>query len=84
MQRARVVGRATSTVKNPTLNGWRLLIVQPLDVNGGPDGFPQLAIDRLGCGRGDDVMISSDGKGVRELVGADNTPARWAVIGLLD
>lgn len=84
MQLARVVGRAIATVKHPTLSGWRLLLVQPLDVQGGPDGFPQLAVDPLGCNRGDEVMMSSDGKGVREIVGSDNTPARWAVIGVRD
>ena len=84
MQLAKVVGRATSTVKHPTLKGWRMLLVQPLDATGGPDGAPQLVIDNQGGGRGDTVIISSDGKTAREMVGSDNTPARWHVLGIVD
>lgn len=84
MQFAKVVGRATSIVKHPTLKGWRMLLVQPLDVKGGPDGAPQLVIDNQGGGLGDTVIISSDGKAAREMVGSENTPARWHVMGILD
>jgi ethanolamine utilization protein EutN len=84
MQLGTVIGHATSTVKHPTLAGWRLVVVQPLDARGGEDGVPIVAIDRLGSGRGDRVILTSDGKGVREMVGANNTPVRWAVIGLAD
>jgi ethanolamine utilization protein EutN len=84
MQFAKVVGRATATVRHETLAGWRLLLVQPLDAQGGADGDPQLAIDSLGSGRGDTVMLTTDGNAVREMVGKDNTPIRWAVIGIAD
>lgn len=84
MQIGRVIGRATATVKHPTLAGWRLLVVQPLDIRGAADGEPLLAIDQLGGGRGDRVILTSDGKAVREMVGSNNTPVRWAVIGLAD
>jgi len=84
MQFAKVVGRATATVKHPTLKGWRMLLVQPLDARGGSDGAPQLVIDHLGGRLGDTVIISSDGKTARELVGADTTPARWHVMGIVD
>lgn len=84
MQLGRVVGRATSTVKHPTLRGWRLLVVQLLDAKGGPDGEPQLTIDDLGGGVGDIVMITTDGAAVRKMVGSDNTPLRYAVIGIPD
>ena len=84
MQLARVIGRATSTVKHSTLQGWKLLVVQPLDVQGGADGEPFLAIDDRGAGRGDQVLITSDGKYVRELMKSNNTPVRWAVIGITD
>ncbi len=84
MQFAKVIGRATSTVKHPTLKGWRMLLVQPLDPTGGADGSPQLVIDNQGGGKGDTVIISSDGKTAREMVGADTTPARWHVLGIVD
>jgi ethanolamine utilization protein EutN len=85
MQLALVVGTATSTVKHPTLRGQKLLIVQPLMADGrGPDGDPQIAVDAVGAGKGQKVMITSDGKFVRELVKHENTPIRWSVIGIAD
>lgn len=84
MQIAKVIGRTTSTVKHTSMQGWKLLIVQPLGMNDSLDGEPVLAIDNLGGGRGDRVMITSDGKYVREIMASNNTPVRWAVIGIQD
>jgi ethanolamine utilization protein EutN len=85
MQNALVVGHATSTVKHASMQGWKLLIVQPLQVDGEtPDGEPLLAIDSLGAGMGMEVMITSDGKSTRELVKCNNTPIRWSVLGIVD
>ena len=84
MMIAVVEGTATSTIRHPTLKGWRLLLVQPIDAAGQPDGEPQLAIDNLGAGHGTKVLISNDGRGTREMVGSEQTPLRWAVIGLVD
>jgi len=84
MQLAEVIGRSTSTVKHPSLNGWRMLIVQPLGSSGQDDGEPVIAIDDLGSGRGDRVIITSDGRHVRELTKSDSSPVRWAVIGITD
>lgn len=85
MLAARVVGTATSTVKHPSMRGWRLLVVQPLAADGRRvDGFPLLAVDNLGAGRGDTVIITSDGKHTRIVMQSDTTPVRWSVIGLAD
>ena len=85
MQLGTVVGTATSTVKHPTLSGWKLLVVQFYGADGRtPDGEPLLAIDALGAGIGQRVILSSDGKGTRELVQSDNTPIRYSVVGLKD
>jgi ethanolamine utilization protein EutN len=84
MQIGRVVGHAVSTVKHPSLHGWRLLVVQPLAADGGPDGEPLLAIDKLGSGTGDRVILSNDGSGAREMVGSKTSPVRWMVLGMCD
>ncbi len=84
MQLGKVIGRATSTVKHPTMQGWRLLLAQPLLRDGKPDGAPQLVLDHLGAGRGDTVILSADGKSARELVGTEKTPVRWTVMGIVD
>jgi ethanolamine utilization protein EutN len=84
MQIGRVVGQGVSTVKHPTMQGWRLLLVQPLTHEGKEDGEPLLAIDNLGAGTNDLVILSNDGAGARELVGHKNSPVRWLVLGICD
>jgi ethanolamine utilization protein EutN len=84
MQLGKVQGNATSTIKHPSLERWRLLVVQLLDRSGGPDGDPLLTLDSLGARAGDTVILTSDGKGARELVAAENSPARWFVAGIAD
>jgi ethanolamine utilization protein EutN len=79
-----VVGNAVSTVKHPSMQGWKLLVVQPMGAGNKSDGDIVLAVDALGAGRGETVIISSDGKGTRELLGSDTTPVRWSVIGIQD
>ena len=85
MLHARVIGHATSTVKHSTMNGWKLLIVQPLGPGGdSADGDPVVAVDTFGAGPGDNVMISSDGKFTGETLGQRATPVSWSVIGIID
>ena len=84
MQIAVVEGQAVSSHKHRSLRGRKLLVVQPLTRAGEPDGEPLLVVDTLGAGHGCRVLISSDGKGARELVRDDSTPVRWTVIGICD
>lgn len=85
MQLARVVGFATATVKDASLQGQKLLVVQPLLTGGAaPDGDPIVALDTVGAGRGELVLITSDGKFTREWVKNDKSPARWSIIGIRD
>lgn len=85
MLAALVVGHGTSTVKHPTLDNLKLLIVQPLMADGQrPDGAPLVAVDSMGAGLGETVMLTSDGSAVRDLFGVDNSPIRWAVLGIVD
>ena len=82
MQIGRVIGSATSTVKHPSMQGCKLLIVQPRLTDDTPDGDPILAVDCIGAGVGDDVMITSNG--ARGLLEVDVTPVRWTIIGIQD
>jgi ethanolamine utilization protein EutN len=84
MQIGVVVGHAVSTVKHPTLAGWRLLLVQPLGFDDSPDGEPVLAIDHLGAAANDRVIVCNDGAEARAMVKAKNSPARWFVMGIQD
>lgn len=84
MQLGRVVGHATATVKHPSIAGWRMLVVQPLARYESPDGDPLLVVDSLGAGRGDTVLLTSDGACTRKMLGSDTTPVRWVVLALPD
>jgi len=41
-------------------------------------------VDRLGAAVGHTVLLNTDGRGARELVGKDKTPARWFIAGIVD
>ena len=83
MQLGLVIGCATATVRHPSMASSKLLVVQPLAADErSPDGEPVLAIDRLGAGRGEMVVLTSDGRMVRELLDSPATPVRYSVMGL--
>ena len=83
MQLGLVIGTATATVKHPSFEGERLLVVQMIGADGRDDGEPVLAFDRLGAGRGDEVLLTSDGAILQERLGR-STPGRWSVMGIPD
>ena len=61
---ARVEGNVVATRKHPSLDGWRLIICQPISAAGEPEGAPQVAVDPHGAGLHQRVIISSDGASV--------------------
>lgn len=81
---ARVEGNVVATRKHPSLDGWRLVICQPIGQAGEPEGPPQVAIDPHGAGMHQRVVISSDGLAARKAVGDDRSPARWMIVGIVD
>jgi ethanolamine utilization protein EutN len=81
---ARVEGNVVATRKHPSFEGWRLVLCQPIDQVGQPEGSPQVAIDAHGAGMHQQVIISSDGSAARAAVGDPKSPARWMVIGVVD
>jgi ethanolamine utilization protein EutN len=81
---ARVEGNVVATRKHPSLEGWRLLICQPIGASGAPEGTPQVAIDPHGAGLHQRVIISSDGVAARKAVGDNKSPARWMITAIVD
>ncbi len=84
MQLATIIGTATATLKHPSLKCQKLAIVQPLLADGRGDGFPLLAVDAVGAACGNSVFITSDGSFSRKWLKNDNTPVRWAIVGIKD
>ena len=84
MQLAVTIGTTTASIKHPSMEGSKMLIVQPVLVDGSPDGDPLIAIDGVGAGPGDTVMITSDGRYGRKVLNSNINPVRWTVIGIED
>ena len=84
MQLGRVIGHATSTIKHRSLNGWRLVVVQPVNVRREAEADPIIAVDKLGSAPGHLVVLNSDGLAAREVVGDAKTPVRFWVSGIVD
>lgn len=81
---ARVEGNVVATRKHPSLHGWRLIICQPIDLDGAPQGTPIVAIDAHGAGLHQRVIVSSDGLATRKAVRDDKSPLRMMIIGIID
>lgn len=84
MQRANVVGTATASIKHESMNGSKLLVVQPLLASGNADGYPLIAIDTVGAGIGQQVILTSDGRFSREFLNHESNPVRYTIIGIED
>lgn len=77
-----VIGHATSTVKHTALEGWRLYVVQPLNAAREPEGDPQVCPSGLNAAVGQTVVLNTDGKAARELIGNDKSPVRYFIIAI--
>lgn len=84
MRLARVVGTVVSTLKNSKLHGGKLLIVQPVDAEKRPDGAELLAIDSVGAGMGEHVLVVIEGKAAGDAVGRRGAPVDAAIVGIVD
>ena len=84
MQIARVVGTVVSTHKHEKLAGAKLLLVQPLTLDDQPRGTALLAVDALGAGVHEKVLIVMEGRAAGEALGRKAAPVDAAVIGIVD
>lgn len=81
----RVVGDVVAPVKNPRLEGAKLLLCQPVDLALAPKGNVSLiAIDRVQAGEGDLVLVNKEGGGARILYADEKTPAQAVIVAIVD
>ena len=81
---ARVVGSVVSTQKNAKLEGTKLLLAQPLDLEGRETGTALLAIDGVDAGVGDRVLLIQDGRSAQLVLGRGVAAVDAAIIGVVD
>ena len=81
---ARIIGEAVATHKHPSHEGRNLLLVQPLNLDGTNRGDAVIALDAVGAGVGDQVLLTTDGFAAMSSVGRMQSPIDMAVIGIID
>jgi ethanolamine utilization protein EutN len=84
MQIGRVIGTVVSTQKHRKLDGAKLLLVQPLALDGQPRGVAVLTIDSVGAGVGERVLIVIEGKAAGAALRRKAAPVDAAIIGIVD
>ena len=80
----RVVGNLVSTQKDAKLVGSKLLLVQPLDLQGQARGVAVLAIDSVDAGVGDRVLLVQEGRAAQLALDRGTAAVDAAVIGVVD
>ena len=84
MQIGRVIGTVVSTQKHRTFEGAKLLLVQPLGMDDTPRGAPLLAVDGVGAGVHEKVLIVLEGRAAGEALGRKAAPVDAAIVGIID
>ena len=80
----RVVGTVVSTQKHHKFEGAKLLLVQPLNLDDTPRGNAVLAVDGVGAGVHEKVLLVLEGRAAGEALGKKAAPVDAAVIGIVD
>jgi ethanolamine utilization protein EutN len=80
----RVIGDVVATQKDASHRGRKILVVQPLQLDGSDRGEPVLALDAVDAGVGDRVLLTTEGFSAMTAVGRPHSPIDMAVIGVID
>ena len=80
----RVTGNVVSTIHHPIVDGRKLLLAERLDQQGEPTGAYIIALDSIGAGRGETVLILDEGSGARQILEDASAPVRSIVVGIVD
>jgi microcompartment protein CcmK/EutM len=81
---AKVVGNVVSTQKHPKFEGGKLLLVQPLNADETPRGPALLAVDAVGAGPQEKVLVVFEGRAAGEAFGRKGAPVDAAIVGIID
>ena len=84
MQIAKVIGTVVSTEKHRTFEGAKLLLVQPVNADDTPRGVALLAVDGVGAGVHETVLIVQEGRAAGEALGKKAAPVDAAIVGIVD
>jgi ethanolamine utilization protein EutN len=80
----RVTGNIHSTINHPFYDGKKLLIVEKTDGEGKTTGDYLIAVDSVGAGAGEWVLVLDEGTGARQVLNSSNGPVRSVIVGIID
>jgi microcompartment protein CcmK/EutM len=80
----RIIGSVVSTIHHPIVEGRKLLVAERLDATGHPTDGYVIAIDAIGAGQGETVLILDEGNGARQILDDTDAPVRSLVVGIVD
>ena len=80
----RVIGEITATIRHPFFEGKKMLVVARTGAAGAETGDYVIALDAVGVGPGDSVLVLDEGNGARQVVGSTTAPVRSVIVGFLD
>jgi ethanolamine utilization protein EutN len=81
---ARVVGTVVSTIQAPVFDRRKLLLCDLVDPSGEPTGGYLIAVDTVGAGAGETVLLLDEGNSARQILGRSPAPVRTVVVGIVD
>jgi microcompartment protein CcmK/EutM len=81
---AKVIGTVVSTIKHPTFQMRKILVVQPLHLPGDKPDDAFIAVDAAHAGVGDIVLVCQEGNSTRQVLNAPNAPIRSSIVGVID
>ncbi|HEX4348544.1 MAG TPA: EutN/CcmL family microcompartment protein [Vicinamibacterales bacterium] len=84
VQIARVIGNVVATQKHPKFEGAKLMLVQPLNADDSPRGNALLAVDGVGAGVHEKVLVVLEGRAAAETLGRKGAPVDAAIVGIID
>ena len=84
MKIGRVVSTVVSTINTPGFDGRSLLLCDLLDLDGEPTGAYTIAVDSVGAGAGEKVLILDEGNSARQVLAAPDAEIRAVVVGIVD
>ena len=81
---ARVLGSITSTIKHTDYNNAKLMVVQPITPDGKNDGASAVAVDSVGAGAGETVLVLRQGAAAALVLNVELPAVRSVIVGIVD
>jgi ethanolamine utilization protein EutN len=80
----KIIGNVVSTIKLPVYQGYKILVVQPVNDKQEPQGESILALDTVQAGVGDTVLVINEGNSSRLIMNNSTAPVRTMIVGIVD